>query len=304
MKPFADRLAEAVIARKSPVVVGIDPRAAQLPDSLRPSSESNPDSLANAYRDFSVGVIDAVAPLVGVVKPQLAFFEQLGPAGVRALADVVAHARKQGLLVISDGKRNDIGSTAEAYAGAYLCENDDGIPSDSLTVSPYLGDDSLSPFVEATKKYGTGIFVLVKTSNPGGGMLQDLVADGKKIYVHVAEHVQRLAAETLSDSGYGAVGAVVGATYPDQLAELRATMQNAWILVPGFGAQGGTAADVVAGFDERGLGAVINSSRAIIFAYNRPEYEKFKGNDWQRAVEEATRDMNDQLRAETPAGRL
>lgn len=304
MNAFADRLAERVTLRKSPVVVGLDPRPDQLPESLRVISSDGPAALANAYREFCRAIIDVVAPLVAVVKPQLAFFEQLGPSGMSALADIVEYARQQGLLVIADGKRNDIGSTAAAYAEAYLSESPSGVPADALTVSPYLGGDSLDPFVGSAKKHRTGIFVLVKTSNPGGGMLQDLVANGKRIYMHVAERVQRLAAESIGDCGYGAIGAVVGATYPEQLEELRGVMHNAWILVPGFGAQGGTVSDVVSAFDDRGLGAVINSSRAIIFAYNRPEYERFKASDWQRAVEQATRDMNDQLRADSPAGRL
>ncbi|MCA9216552.1 MAG: orotidine-5'-phosphate decarboxylase [Planctomycetales bacterium] len=304
MQPFADRLADAVKGRRSPVVVGLDPRVKQLPDSLRPGDSATPDEIAAAYEKFCIGVIDAVSGHVGVVKPQLAFFEQIGPAGMVALANVISYARNQGLIVIADGKRNDIGSTATAYAGAYLAEADHGLASDSLTVSPYLGEDSITPFVDSAKQSGTGIFVLVKTSNPGGGMLQDLVADGKPIYQHVAEFVQRLAESTTSDSGYGAVGAVVGATYPDQLRELRSVMTNAWILIPGFGAQGGTAADVVAGFDENGLGAVINSSRGIIFAHAREEYASFGNADWQRAVEQAAIDMNEQLRSETPAGRL
>ena len=275
-------------------MVGLDPRTHQLPDGLVPPNATT-DQIANAYATFCRGIIDVVAPLVPIVKPQMAFFEQLGAAGMNALANTVSYARSKGLLVVLDGKRNDIGSTATAYSQAYISNDANGISANALTVSPYLGADSLQPFAESATEHGTGIFVLVKTSNPGGGMLQDLVADGKTIYQHVANFVQNLSASSQGSSGYGPIGAVVGATYPEQLAELRETMKNVWILVPGFGAQGGTAEDVRHAFDENGLGAVINSSRGIIFAHSRPEYERFKSN-WQQAVEAATRDMIEQLR--------
>jgi orotidine-5'-phosphate decarboxylase len=210
------------------------------------------------------------------------------------------------LLVILDGKRNDIGSTAAGYAEAYLgCGAASAWGCDALTVSPYLGDDSLTPFVETAQKQGAGIFVLVKTSNPGGKRFQDLVADGKPLYRHVAEHVESLAAATAGQGNYGCVGAVVGATYPEQLAELRQAMPHPWFLIPGFGAQGGTAKDCMAAFDKQGLGAIVNNSRGIIFAHSRPEYrEKFGAGRWQEAVEAATRDMIAQLKSETSAGRL
>ena len=256
-----------------------------------------------ACLQFCREVIDVVAPLVPVVKPQMAFFEELGPPGLQALADVVSYARQQQLLVILDGKRNDIGTTAAAYARAYLGPSS-AWGADALTVSPYLGNDSLTPFVEAATQNGAGIFVLVKTSNPGGRTFQDRLIDQLPLYRHVGSLVDELARQTLGQTGFGAVGAVVGATYPDQLAELRAAMPHSWFLVPGFGSQGGTAQDVGAAFDPRGLGAIINSSRAIIFAHQRPEFEMYSGNRWPRAVEEATREMIQQLRQATPAGQL
>jgi orotidine-5'-phosphate decarboxylase len=303
---FGDRLADAVRRCGNPVLVGLDPRVAQLPPGMLEGGEAaSPAAKADAYRRFCQGVIDVVAPLVPAVKPQAAFFEQLGPAGMQALADVMSYARQAGLLVILDGKRNDIGSTAEAYAEAYLTPPHQSCwCSDALTVSPYLGDDSLAPFVAAARVSATGIFVLVKTSNPGSGALQDLKCDGRPLYRCVGEIVERLAMETAGASGYGGVGAVVGATYPEQLAELRSAMPHAWILVPGFGSQGGTAADVAAGFDSHGLGAIVNNSRGIIFAHSRSEYAGRFGNRWQAAVEAATRDMIAALHHDTPAGRL
>lgn len=302
---FGDRLAVAVRRAGNPAVVGLDPRIEQLPAPLLAENAARKVSAAaDAFRIFCQGVIDVVAPLVPAVKPQAAFFEQLGPPGMLALFDTIQYAHQAGLLVILDGKRNDIGSTATAYAEGYLGEESPW-QADALTVSPYLGEDSLTPFVETCRARGCGLFVLVKTSNPGGGQFQDLLADGRPVYRHVAEQVEKLAADQVGASGYGAVGAVVGATYPGQLAELRAAMPHAWILVPGYGSQGGTARDVAAGFDAQGLGAVINNSRAIIFAHSRKEYAaKFGPQRWQGAVEAATREMIDQLRAETTAGRL
>ena len=206
--------------------------------------------------------------------------------------------------MILDGKRNDIGSTATAYAHGWL-GRESPWGADALTVSPYLGDDSLQPFMDVAAAQMAGLFVLVKTSNPGGRMIQDLTADGKPVYRHVAEFVERLAVQTKAENEYGAVGAVVGATYPAQLAELRAIMPHTWFLVPGFGSQGGTAADVAAAFDANGRGAIINNSRGIIFAHSlKPYKERFAAARWQEAVAAATDDMIAQLRAETPAGKL
>ena len=261
---------------------------------------------ADSYRRFCQGVIDVVAPLVAAVKPQAAFFEQLGPAGMQALADTIRYAAERDLLVILDGKRNDIGSTATAYADGYLGSGGQSVwGADALTVSPYLGDDSLTPFVEVARRRAAGLFVLVKTSNPGGRLFQDVACQGGLLFERVAEHVEWLAGETLGACGYGSVGAVVGATHPEQLAALRESMPRSWFLVPGFGAQGGTAGDVAGAFDASGLGAIVNSSRAIIFAHQRQPYRATFGDQrWQEAVEAATREMVDQLRTETPAGQL
>jgi orotidine-5'-phosphate decarboxylase len=294
---FGERLADAVRRKGTAAVVGLDPRWEQLPESVRECAGDSPGERAAAYRTFCRGVVDVVAPLVPAVKPQAAFFEELGPAGMAALADVTGYARQRGLLVILDGKRNDIGSTAAAYARGHLGQAS-AWGADALTVSPYLGADSIEPFVETGRDRGAGIFVLVKTSNPGGGQFQDLVCDGRPLYRHVAEFVERLAAAGAGPSGYGDVGAVVGATWPEQLAELRRAMPHAWILIPGFGSQGGRASDVAAGFDSRGLGALVNNSRGIIFAHARPDFAgRFSADKWQQAVEAATREMIAELAA-------
>ena len=292
---FADRLVAAVQAKNTATLVGLDPRRDQLPQVLQPN-DGTPENWAAAYQQFCCAIIDVVAPLVPAVKPQAAFFEELGPAGMTALYHVIQYARQKELLVILDGKRNDIGSTATGYAKAYLAA-DSVWQADALTVSPYLGDDSLTPFVDVAESAGTGIFVLVKTSNPGGAVFQDLEVEGRHLYQHVGAHINQLANSTLGENGYGAVGAVVGATYPEQLIMLREQMPQTWFLIPGFGAQGGGAADVKPAFDDRGLGALINSSRGIIFAYRREPYQQSFGEaKWEAAVEASCRDMIAALR--------
>ncbi len=291
---FGARLTEAVRAKKNGVCVGIDPRWQQLPGSLRVDpSQQGWSATAEAFRQFSFSIIDVVAPLVPIIKPQSAFFEELGPAGVSVLGEVIQYATARGLLVILDGKRNDIGTTATAYANAYLGRKSP-FGADSLTVSPYLGADSLDPFVKRCVEADAGLFILVKTSNPGSGFIQDLSIEGGTISERVADYVQENALMTAaSPNAYGSIGCVVGATYPEQLAAMRRRMPNAWILIPGFGAQGGGAEDVRHGFDQEGLGAIVNSSRGIIFAHENKKYSGLP--DWTDAVEAATREMIEEL---------
>jgi orotidine-5'-phosphate decarboxylase len=219
-----------------------------------------------------------------------------------ALAEVILHARSKHLLVLADGKRSDIGWTAEAYADGWLAGP---WRADAVTVNPYLGLDAMEPFVQIAHERNAGVFVLVKTSNAGSRDFQDLTADGKTIFEHVAAGVEQFAARTADGDAYGAVGAVVGATWPRQLDALRAAMPHAWILVPGFGKQGGRASDVQAAFHPDGLGAVVVSARDVIFAHSRPDMNGGLGAaQWQSAVDRACRDMIDRLAADTPAGKL
>jgi orotidine-5'-phosphate decarboxylase len=312
MLTFAERLNAAIRRAQTPALVGLDPRFDQLPpDVIANSSGRSGDERsrqAAAYEEFCCRTIDVVAPLVPAVKPQAAFFEECGPAGCAAFWNVIRHARRAGLLVICDAKRGDIGSTAEAYANAYLAGSDpEAAPwgADALTLNPYLGADTLEPFVRVATERGAGIYVLVRTSNPGAAVFQDRVADGRTLYQHVAETVEQLADRTRGGGDFGAVGAVVGATWPKELAELRAAMPHAPLLVPGYGSQGGTAADVAAAFHADGLGALVNNSRGINFAWTRKPYtEQFGPARWEDAVAAATRDMIADLAAHTPAGRL
>ena len=284
---FSLVLSEAIRKKGNPVLVGLDPRLESLPGPRRSQF------IADNFEYFCTAIIDIVAPLVPAVKPQSAFFEQYGTDGMIAMRNVIRYAKEKGLIVIFDGKRNDIGSTAEAYAAGIL-GTESAWGADALTVSPYLGDDSIEPFVKTAVERNAGIYVLVKTSNAGGKMLQDLVVDGKPIYWRVAEYVEQLAQRTS-----GSVGAVVGATWTEQLVELRQVMPSAPLLVPGYGTQGGTAKDVAKAFYPDGTGALINNSRGIIFAHlKEPFKSQFGEAKWQDAVEAATKQMIEEIRTE------
>jgi orotidine-5'-phosphate decarboxylase len=291
MDHFADRLVSALRARGNPVCVGLDPRWESLPLEVRRRHGGDTlAAVARAFEEFCLRVIDVVAPLVGVVKPQSAFFEMCGPEGLAALQAVLRRARQRGLLTILDGKRNDIAATAAAYADAAFA----GVPvagrrhpvwdADALTVNPYLGRDAVEPFLQSARQSGRGVFVLVRTSNPGAGLFQDLDCGGKPVFLHVAEAVGRWAREHVGACGFGDVGAVIGATYPAELAALRRLLPEVFFLVPGYGAQGATAADTAPAFRPDGLGAVVNSSRGIIFAFQPDD------SAWEARIEKATRD--------------
>jgi len=299
---FSARLTAAIRAKRTPACVGLDPRRDALPPAFAGAVTLEPKELAAAFARFCCDVIDVVAPLVPIVKPQLACFEALGPHGMNALAEVISHAREKQLLVLADGKRGDIGSTAESYADGWLAGP---WAADALTVNPYLGLDSVEPFVKTAHERGAGIFILVKTSNPGSKDFQDLVSGDRTIHEHVAAGVEQFASRTADGGTYGAVGAVVGATWPRQLDAMRAAMPHAWILVPGFGKQGGRAADVRGAFHADGLGALVVSARDVIFAHARPEMNAgLTDARWQTAVDRACRDMIDRLAADTPAAHL
>ncbi len=290
MDHFADRLAAGVRAKGNALCVGLDPRWESLPMEIRNRhGDDSLSAMAAAYDEFCSRVLEIVAPLVPVVKPQSAFFEACGPDGMAVMQRLMRRARGLGLLTILDAKRNDIASTAAAYADAAF----GGVTlvgrvhpvweADALTVNPYLGRDAVEPFLQSARRAQAGVFVLVRTSNPGAGLFQDLQSDGRPIYCHVAEAVAAWARENMGRCGLGDVGAVVGATYPAELAALRKLTPDVIFLVPGYGAQGGAAADVAPAFRADGLGAVVNSSRGILFPFKPDEAT------WERRVEEAAR---------------
>ena len=277
---FADRLADAVDAKRSQLLVGLDPRPELLPVELRGETYLSRGAAADACARFCRGLIDAVSPYVVGVKLQVAFFEALGSDGLRAYEEVCDYARAATLLVVADGKRGDIGSTARAYADAYLEAGEDGrLPVDALTVNPYLGSDSVEPLIATCRRSGAGIFCLVKTSNAGSADIQDLaLSDGRRVWQQVAELVNEWGSGLLGERGLSSVGAVVGATYPRAVAEARRLMPQAILLLPGIGAQGATPADVARAFTSGPASALVPVSRAVIYAF------RVDGADWRKAA--------------------
>lgn len=307
---FIDKLIDNILKKNNPTVVGLDPRIEFVPEFIREKAYKDYgqgiEGAANAILEFNKAIIDAVADIVPAVKPQLAYYEMYGLEGIKVFSETVNYARSKGLLVIADGKRNDIGSTAEAYSTAYLGENRlNGkghavFDVDALTVNPYLGYDGIKPFIDDCTKFDKGIFILVKTSNKSSGQLQDVVTEhGKSIYEVVAEHINEWGKNLIGKHGYSSVGAVVGATYPNQAKRLRRILKNSYILVPGYGAQGGTAQDASHNFNPDGLGAIVNASRSIMCAYRSDTWkEKFSENDFDKAARaEALRMKEDINRA-------
>ncbi|MFQ5810726.1 MAG: orotidine-5'-phosphate decarboxylase [Armatimonadota bacterium] len=310
---FADRLIEAAKTKRTSVVVGLDPRLGQIPshlqDAARQSVGSDARGVAHCFLEFNRRIIDAVADSAVAIKPQIAFYEPYGAPGVECFIETIRHAREAGLLVIADAKRNDIGSTAEAYAAAFLGSTAlwDGaehsaFDADAITVNAYLGSDGVRPFVEAAKDNGRGLFVLVKTSNQSSGELQDVRVQSEEgeapetIFERLGRMVKEWGAEVVGEAGYSSVGAVVGATFPEQAKALRQMLPGVPFLVPGYGAQGATAADVACSFDADGLGAIVNSSRGIIFAYQQEEYaERYTETQFADAAGDAAAQMRDEI---------
>jgi orotidine-5'-phosphate decarboxylase len=279
-----DLLVEKIKAKGNPSVAGLDPVIDYVPEYIRKKAYAeygqNLKGATEAIWEFNKGLIDALYDVVPAVKPQSAFYEMYGLYGEEVMHRTISYAKEKGLYIILDVKRNDIGSTAEAYSKAYLGKTMvDGVECDAcgvdcVTVNPYLGTDGVLPFVNDCKAYDKAIFALVKTSNPSSGELQDLLTDDKHIYEKVAECVNKWNEETIGKSGYGAVGAVVGATYPEQASVLRGLMPKSYFLVPGYGAQGGGAQGVKPCFNSDGLGAIVNSSRGIMCAYKKGEWKE------------------------------
>ena len=283
---FIDRLIDKIKKKNNATVVGLDPSIEYVPRCVKiPIFSLNGkgvDSAAKAIYKFNKEIIDNVYDVVPAVKLQLAYYEMYGVEGVRAFYDTVKYAKEKELIVIADGKRNDIGSTAKSYSNAYIGKvfieeglNKEVFSTDALTVNPYLGEDGIEPFIEDCKLYDKGIFVLVKTSNKSSGQLQDLkTEDGRSLYEIVAGYVSTWGESVKGIYGYSSVGAVVGATYPEQAKVLRKIMKDAYILVPGYGAQGGTADDAAVNFNQDGLGAVVNASRSIMCAYRQDRWKE------------------------------
>lgn len=287
---ITDTLIQKIEQLNNPTVAGLDPRIEYLPDDLKKCA-TDPKSSAQAILEFNLRIIDEIKDVVPAVKIQSAFYEMYSYHGVLAMEETAAYAKKSGLIVMADVKRNDIGSTAEAYASAYLKS---GL-YDYITVNPYPGYDGIKPFTDVCKSFGTGIFVLARMSNPSAAQIQNIEdKDGKPLYIRMGELISEWGADTVGKYGYSAVGAVVGATNPDEARALRNRFKSVFFLVPGYGAQGGKGKDAAASFDSNGRGAIVNNSRGIIAAYMT---EKYKGLSYFKAAREAAIAMQQDLAA-------
>lgn len=301
-----DRLIEKIVEKQNPTVAGLDPKLAYIPQYIKDESfkkyGKNLEGAADAILTYNKGLIDELCDIVPAVKPQCAYYEMYGWYGFKALTETIEYAKSKGMFVITDGKRNDIGTTMEAYASAHLGTTDiegdsvEAMGADSLTVNGYLGTDGIKPLLGICKDGDKGIFVLVKTSNPSSGELQDReLKDEKTVYLTMGNMCENWGKELEGKYTYSGVGAVVGATYPQMLTELRAKLPHTFFLVPGYGAQGGGAKDCEGAFDSNGIGAVVNSSRGIMCAWQK--IDGLDPKDYAKAAREEALRMRDDLRS-------
>lgn len=295
-----NRLVDKIKKMEAPIVVGLDPMLSYVPSYLLDKAVKDQgetlEAAAEAVWEYNKGIVDAICDIVPAVKPQIAMYEQFGIPGLQVFKKTVDYCKSKGLVVIGDVKRGDIGSTSAAYAVGHIGRVQIGskklpvFDEDFITVNPYFGTDGIKPFVDVCREEKRGLFILVKTSNPSSGEFQDQKIDGKPLYEVVGEHVAKWGEECMGDS-YSYVGAVVGGTYPEMGKILRKIMPKTYILVPGYGAQGGSAKDLVPYFNEDGLGAIVNSSRGIIAAYKQSAYEKYGEKGFADAARQAALDM-------------
>lgn len=299
-----DKLIEKIKETNNPTVMGLDPRYDMIPEVVRKKYSNDLEGISKAILEYNKELIDNTYDIIPAIKPQLAFYEMFGIEGMKAFKETCKYAKEKGMIVIADAKRGDIGSTAKGYSNAYLGQTPiaeekisvfDNI--DFITVNPYLGVDSIKPFVEDCAEYEKGIFVLVKTSNPSSGELQDLkLENGETVYEHVANLVEEWGEELRGKYGYSSVSAVVGATYPQQLKEIREKAPHTYFLIPGYGAQGGKADDIALGFDENGLGGIVNASRSLMCAYKSDKWkEKFNEKEYGKATRTEALEMREIL---------
>ena len=299
-----DNLIEKIKETNNPTVMGLDPRYDMIPEVVRNKYSNDLDGISKAILEYNKELIDNTYDIIPAIKPQLAFYEMFGIEGMKVFKETCKYAKEKGMIVIADAKRGDIGSTAKGYSNAYLGQTQIGGENisvfdniDFLTVNPYLGVDSITPFVEDCVKYDKGIFVLVKTSNPSSGELQDLkLENGKTVYEHVASLVEKWGENLRGKYGYSSVAAVVGATYPEQLKEIRQKASHTYFLIPGYGAQGGKAEDIALGFDENGLGGIVNASRSLMCAYKSDKWkDKYSELEYGKATRAEALEMKEVL---------
>lgn len=299
-----DRLIRKIKETDNPTVMGIDPQYDKIPNCIKNKYDDSLQGVSNAIIEFNKSLIDAVFEIIPAVKLNIAFYEMYGIEGIKAFDETCKYAKEKGLIVMADVKRGDIGSTAGAYSNAFLGRTIIGnreeaiYDVDFVTLNPYMGTDSINPFIEDCVKYGKGVFIIAKTSNPSSGELQDLKLEtGEEIYTKVMNLVEELGKALIGEYGYSSVSAVVGATYPRQLEELRKKAPHTFFLIPGYGAQGGTAKDVALGFDKNGIGGIVNSSRGLMYAYKSERWKnKFNEGDFVKATKEEAIRMRNELK--------
>lgn len=303
MKNIIDTLIEKIKETKNPTVMGLDPRYEMLPKCVTEKYPQTLEGVAQAIVEYNKALIDATYDIIPAVKPQIAFYEMFGIPGMQAFKETCEYAKQKGMIVIADIKRGDIGSTAQGYSNAYLGKTKIGnieqsiFDVDFVTVNPYMGTDCVKPFIEDCKKYNKGLFILVKTSNPSSGELQDLkFENGKEVYKQVAELVEKWGEELVGENGYSSIAAVVGATYPEQLKQIREIAPHTYFLIPGYGAQGGKVEDIALGFDKNGFGGIVNASRSLMCAYKSDKWkDKFEEKDYAQATRAEAIRMRDEL---------
>lgn len=298
-----DRLIEKIKQTNNPTVIGLDPRYEILPQCITSKYSQDLEGVAKAIIEFNKALIDNTCDIIPAIKPQIAFYEMYGIPGMEAFKETCKYAKEKGMIVIADIKRGDIGSTAAGYSNAFLGKTTIGEKQEAIydvdfvTVNPYMGTDCVKPFIEDCKKYDKGVFILAKTSNPSSGELQDLkLENGKEVYIQVAELVEKWGEELIGDNEYSSVAAVVGATYPEQLDQIRKMAPHTYFLIPGYGAQGGKANDIALGFDNNGLGGIVNASRSLMCAYKSDKWkDQFAEEDYAKATRAEALRMKEEL---------
>lgn len=303
MKNAMDKLIDKIKELDNPTVIGLDPRYDMIPSCITSKYDKTIEGACKAIVEFNKALIDATYDIIPAVKPQIAFYEMFGVEGINAFNQTCQYAKEKGMIVIADIKRGDIGSTAAGYSNAYLgktplLEKEEAIfDVDFVTINPYLGIDGVKPFIEDCKKYGKGMFIIDKTSNPSSGELQDLkLENGRTIYEEVAILIEKWGEELVGEYGYSSVSSVVGATYPEQLQSLRALAPHTFFLIPGYGAQGGKVEDIALGFDKNGIGGIVNASRSLMCAYKKDQWkEQFSEEEFANATRAEAIRMRDEL---------
>lgn len=303
MKNVVDRLIEKIKKMNNPTVMGLDPRYEMLPECVTKKYPQNLEGASKAIIEFNKNLIDATYDIIPAIKPQIAFYEMYGIPGIEAFYETCKYAKEKGMFVIADIKRGDIGSTAKGYSNAYLGKTkidkteESIFDVDFITVNPYMGSDCVSPFIEDCKKYDKGIFILVKTSNPSSGELQDVkLENGEEVYKKVASLVEKWGEDSRGENGYSSVSAVVGATYPKQLETLRKLAPHTFFLIPGYGAQGGKPEDIAYGFDKKGIGGIVNASRSLMCAYKSDKWkDTYKEEEYAKATRAEAIRMKEEL---------